>query len=332
MFTVLICLCLYFLPSIKAEYQAAMEEVPEVVVQETVIEIVTSEEVLNKEQLNIELPEGVEGKDITITNDMFTQTIWVRFAEGVDDYSEHYKVKGSSNNIANLTYYKDGEAGVLEITLDKVCDLSYSYKEGYLCLSIVDPHELYDKIIVVDAGHGDRHPGAVKKGINEKDINLSMIKQIKSVFDAAGDKNIKVYFTRLDDTNPSLMDRVELANNLKADMFISIHNNASETGRFTDENGTLVLYSPGDEGTLTSWHLAEICLENIHKATNNNKDGFKDGDYVYIVRKSEVPVVLIEVGYMTNVEELNRLIDPEYQRKVAEGVYNAVKQAIEEGY
>ncbi len=328
--TVFICVSLYFLPDIKENIIIAAQ-LAQGTVQESSIEIEEADG--SGEQLNIELPEGADGKDITITNDYLSKTIYVRFAEGVDNYSENYSVRGSSNNIANLSYYKDGEAGVLAITLDKVCELSYYYSDGYLCMNIIDPHDIYDKIIVIDAGHGGSMPGAVKRGVYEKDLNLAIVLQLKELFDEADDDSIKVYYTRLDDTNPSLFARADLANYVDADMFISVHNNSSSSGRFTYENGTMVLYSPGEEDeACNSERLAQICLENVNASAGTNDLGLVKGDDIYIVRSSNVPVALIEVGYMTNTEELENLSDPEFQRQVAEGIYNAIMQAYEEGF
>ena len=57
-----------------------------------------------------------------------------------------------------------------------------------------------------------------------------------------------------------------------------------------------------------------------------------EGDSIYIIRTSEVPVALIEVGFMTNKDELEKLNSDVYQRETAEGVYQAVLRAFEEGY
>lgn len=57
-----------------------------------------------------------------------------------------------------------------------------------------------------------------------------------------------------------------------------------------------------------------------------------EGDSIYIIRTSEVPVALIEVGFMTNQEELDLLNSTDYQREVAQGIYNAILRAFEEGY
>lgn len=326
--TVLICISLYFLPSVNSDAEFWLR----LIGKEVEIEIGDAILATEEEQLYIELPENFDGKNITITNDYLTQTIYVKFAQAIENYSENYSVKGGSTHVANLSYYTEGGAGVLAIRLDKVCEISYLYKDGNLCVTLIDPHDIYDKIIVVDAGHGGRMPGAVKKGIYEKTINLEIVKQIKAVFDEAGDKNLKVYYTRLDDTNPSLAERTNLSNYVDADLFISIHNNASNSGFFNNQNGTLILYSADDEGVLNSRRFAEICMDHITERAGSKNIGFADGDDLYVIRHNHVPAVLIEVGYMTNTTELNNLTNPEYQRKVAEGIYNAVMQAYEEGY
>ena len=92
------------------------------------------------------------------------------------------------------------------------------------------------------------------------------------------------------------------------------------------------MYSADDVGEFNSRRFAEICLEHITESAGSKKIGIRDGDDLYVVRYNNAPAILIEVGYMTNTTELNNLTNPEYQRKVAEGIYGAVMQAFEEGY
>lgn len=328
--TIAFCAILYFMPTVKEGFAAAVEKVPETLMQET-SSVQIEETVLQKNQLNIELPENIQGNDVEIVNDYISHTVYIRFSEAVDNYSEQYTVHGSSNHIANLSYYNEGEEGVLEIKLDKACEHFYSYKDGFLCMEFKDLHEVYEKIVVIDAGHGGRQPGAVKKDICEKNLNLDIVLKLKDLLDTVDEKKMKVFYTRLEDVNPSLAERSEMANDLEADLFISVHNNASASGKFNSENGTMVLYSP-DENDDSSKRLAQICLENVNASTGSKRLGLVKANDIYIVRTSEVPVALIEVGYMTNTEELNNLCDPAYQQKVAQGIYNAIMQAFEEGF
>lgn len=70
-----------------------------------------------------------------------------------------------------------------------------------------------------------------------------------------------MYYTRTSDTNPTLDQRVQLANKANADLFISVHNNSDATGNFTKVKGTQVMYSESDDAKLSSKKLAEICLK-----------------------------------------------------------------------
>ena len=120
-----------------------------------------------------------------------------------------------------------------------------------------------------------------------------------------------------------------IRNNLQADIFISIHNNSQGEEEFNEYNGTRVLFS--EKRKEKSKPLAQICLEHVLKETGSKDQGLVKGDYVYIVRASKVPVALIEVGFMTNEQELEKLASSSYQKKVAKAVYNAIIEALEEG-
>ncbi len=190
------------------------------------------------------------------------------------------------------------------------------------------PRDVYDKVVVIDAGHGGRAVGANKQGINEKDIDLAIVLKLKEIFDNS-DQNIGVYYTRTDDSNPTFDQRVQLANKSDADLFISIHNNSTRSGRMSGTSGTQVMY---DETSEASRQFAQICLEEVTGRIGSRDKGLVEGDSIYIIRTSEVPVALIEVGFMTNKDELEKLNSDAYQRETAEGVYQAVLRAFEEGY
>ena len=248
------------------------------------------------------------------------------------NYFESDPLTGSSNHIDNLSYaVSRGSSGLIEITMDQVYELDMDYDENYYYFDFLTPHEVYDKVVVVDAGHGGRAPGATKQGINEKDIDLGIVLQLKEIFDNS-DENIGVYYTRTDDSNPTFDQRVQLANKSQADLFISIHNNSTKSGRMSSTHGTQVMYSESDTKELGSKAFAQICLDHVTEALESRNKGLVEGDEIYIIRTSEVPVALIEVGFMTNQEELNLLNSTDYQKKAAEGVYDAVLDAFAKGY
>ena len=79
--------------------------------------------------------------------------------------------------------------------------------------------------------------------------------------------------------------------------------------------------------------LLAVCMLAVMMTACGSKDkGLVKGNDIYIIRTSEVPVALIEVGFMTNGEELAKLNSPDYQKQVAEGIYQAILRAFDEGY
>lgn len=306
------------------------EQVTEVIQDESNEELL-QEEIEIDAQLKIELPKQNTQNTIMINNDYLNQVVYIRFNGGIEDYFMEYGMSGSSDHIASLSYYKEKEQGVIVMGLDTVYEVEQEYLAGNLYLDFKRPQDIYDKVVVVDTGHGDRAVGAVKREILEKNVNLSIVKELKALFD--GDtQNIGVYYTRLDDSNPTLDQRVQLANKLQANLFVSVHNNAANTGGFSSRNGTEVLYSESDESELSSQRFAQICADKVSETAGSNNLGVVKGDNIYIIRMSQVPVALVEGGYMTNKEELEKLITADYQKKIAKGIYEAIQQAFEEGY
>jgi N-acetylmuramoyl-L-alanine amidase len=98
-------------------------------------------------------------------------------------------------------------------------------------------------------------------------------------------------------------------------------------------NGTAVLFDEKKETEgNSSRHLADILLEQTCDALGSKNMGLVEGNDIYIIRTSEAPAVLVEVGFMTNPTELKKLTSKSYQKTCAEGIYDGILQALEEGY
>lgn len=332
---VLVCVLLPYLPQIHTmdvearERRVAQKEYADSLMQMQNLALSEGASAdMQKGQLSIRLPQGVDGSQVQVDSDYVTQTIRVEIPGTNATYFDSYPIAGSSSYIDNLSYAKQEDEGVIEIVTDQVYELDTTYDENYYYFNFLTPQEVYDKVVVIDAGHGGRTPGATKQGVKEKDIDLAIVLQLKEIFEES-DANIGVYFTRTDDSNPTFDQRAQLANKSNADLFISIHNNSTGSGRMSGTKGTQVMYSETSE---ESEKLATLCLEEVTAALGSKNKGLVKGNSIYIIRTSEVPVALIEVGFMTNEEELELLRTEEYQRKAAEGVYNAILRAFDEGY
>lgn len=280
-----------------------------------------------RKQLRLEVPKQLSADDVSIRNQYIYQTVEVEIPNIDNSYFYEYPMIGSSDHITDIKFEADRKKGVIDIVLDGVYELDVEKQGSYLYIDFLNPHDIYDKIVVIDAGHGGNAPGATKQGISEKDIDLAITKKLQALFDADGG-NIGVFYTRLDDTNPPLESRAELANILRADLFLSIHNNSTASGRMSGINGTSVMYHAADK-TGKSKEFAQICLDNLLHTLQSQSKGVVAGDDIYIVRTANMPVALVEVGFMTNQEELDKLNSPDYQNACAQALYQSIKQMLE---
>ena len=288
----------------------------------------TLDSILKGHQIRLMLPQNVNSSNVSIEDIYVEKTIVITINGIGKEYFDDYPMRGQADNIVDVTYDSENLVGVIEITLDDVREVKMTSEGQNVYLDFVDPHDIYDYVVVVDAGHGGSVPGATKMGVYEKDINLDLVLELKKLFDES-DKNIGVYYTRTDDSNPSFANRVGLANDSEADVFLSVHNNSTASGRMSSINGTEVMYEGGDT-TGESKKFSSICLEHLLDELGSKSKGTVVGDEVYIIRMSEPPVALVEVGFMTNQKELEALQDTEYQQKAAKALYDAVLEYLEE--
>ena len=220
---------------------------------------------------------------------------------------------------------KDGMTEVV-LEFNSVYEVTAAEDAEFLYLSLVRPHEKYDRIIVIDPGHGGIDPGTSGGGYTEASINLTVGKYVKELMDEREDW--KVYYTRLNNTLPDLSTRVEFANALHADMLVSIHCNYNPVSVV---NGVEVLYSKvqGAEDTFNSKYLAELCSTYVAEETGlKERPLVERSSNLHIIKYCKMPMALIEFGYMSNRRDLSLITTEEAQRGCARAIY----RAIEEGF
>ena len=212
------------------------------------------------------------------------------------------------------------------------------------------------KRIVLDAGHGGKDPGAISRnGLEEKDINLDITKRLKTLFENQG---FEVMLTRDSDMFVELGKRAKIANNESADLFLSVHTNSSHSRRL---NGFEIYYISEDmddteRAVTTTKHFypkkierddipydAQIILWDL-LYTQNRAVSFDIANYIlkeaddtfhpkilgvkkskfYVLNKTIMPAILIEVGFLSNREEERRLQQDIYRQRIAESIAKGV--------
>ena len=166
----------------------------------------------------------------------------------------------------------------------------------------------------------------MSQGVAAKDITLEIAKALKTKLDGT---DIKVYYTRMDDSNPTAENRVKLAAATKADMMIRIEVNGDEDSK---QYGTEAVYNsrffiPG----FGSIELADLLEHQVVTAINGKANGLAEAeDADEVICDATVPAAAIRVGYLTNGQEFILLQRDDYIERIAEGIYQTILSAYEQ--
>ena len=172
------------------------------------------------------------------------------------------------------------------------------------------------KRVVIDPGHGGRDPGATTEGVTEKSIVLGVGMKIKDLMD---DSNIDLFYTRENDSYISLSDRSGMANRVSSDIFVSLHANAA--GR-EGANGIETFHFPGSDN---GQKLAGLIQSELIENTGATDRGVKTARF-HVLQRTTMPAVLVEMGFVTNPDEREKLILDSYQEKLAESIVSGINQ------
>lgn len=184
------------------------------------------------------------------------------------------------------------------------------------------------EMIVIDAGHGGKDGGSISKrdGYEEKKYTLETAVLISNCLNQLG---YKTTMTRTQDTYVALDARAEMANSLKADLFVSIHYNYASNA---EAKGVEVYYykeekTPSSSRVVSSKSLGNSVLKEIISHTGTPSRGLKQGNLA-VIRETRMPAILVEGGFLSNPGERGRIRDPQYQRALAWGIARGIDQYL----
>ena len=195
------------------------------------------------------------------------------------------------------------------------------------------------KKIVIDAGHGGKDPGAMGSQMPEKDIVLDIVIRLKKELAKAG---FNVLMTRDQDVFIPLQERAELANRKNADLFISVHVNASSSAvprgfeafylaGQSDQNKNITDLNTGVEHMFASGQQKES-IEIAHTVSRNLEQmlyletRYIKGANFRVLKVAKMPAVLLELGYVTNNTEGKLLNNSEYRQMLSESIAKGIFQ------
>ncbi len=274
---------------------------------------------------------------------------------GVNQTCKDGNLKSEEGYVVETRWAEHEEFTRLVVETDGKCVYKIDYTKGKHIIYISDKPidedvsaplpELPDieisgdaPLVVLDAGHGGYDPGAVGKDdddniiLYEKEVCLKIVKKVKVILDSKG---IDVLLTRSGDTAlgsteiTDLRARVRIANDAKADLFVSVHNNA-----FTNEkpNGTCVLYSginPNEGYGISSKELAQNIQTHMVQATGLFDRGIVARPNIVVLRETAMPAALIECAFITNPDDQKVLLSDKKLSDMAEAISIGIIESLQ---
>jgi len=216
--------------------------------------------------------------------------------------------------------------------------------------------------IMLDPGHGGWDNGAVRKGVKESDLVLKVAQDLQKKL--ASDPRIQASLTRSSDQSLTLQERLDKAQAEGAELFVSLHANAAADPRARgvevffqnhlppDEDALFLAnlenqkseiakaqgqQDPSKQGDLAailedlnrqhrlreSWQLSRLLTQQWTQSSTPSPAVIKQAPF-YVISQSKTPSVLIELGFLSNPQELVKLSSPSYQRNLTEKIFNAL--------
>lgn len=286
----------------------------------------------NRENTNyfcVPIPPDVRVEEVTVENHYMDRELWVSIEpekmSAINDFYENNGVYGNCEEVVEGHFEVEKKRICLRFKLTDVYEYHSIFENSTLYVNFVPPKEAYDRIVVIDPAYGGEDTGVVTDTVKAKNITLDIARALKAKLD---ETDIKVYYTRMDDSNPEAEYRVSLAEATKADMLIRIEVGSAKSSK---QYGTEAVYNsrffiPG----FGSVELADLLEREVVTAISGKANGLLEAEQTdTVINEATVPAAAIRVGYLTNGQESILLQREDYIQRIAEGIYQAVMKAYE---
>ncbi len=282
-----------------------------------------SETAEDQSYFRISIPDKYEGA-VQIEENLMEKTVRIALT-GITEFSfSTILIEENDDRVVKTERsYENGE-GTLLVYLDGRYACEGASEGRMLSLRFTPVREKYDRILVIDPGHGgEADTGTIAYGYEEKDLTLALAKEVKALLESELSDSY-VCLTRLGDTALSERERESFAKELGADFYISIHMDADPSSRAT--TGVSTYYNSADVRLGRAY--AEIMQSCIAKAIEGqDADAVKEDEKV-LTKEFPIPALVVEAGYLTNKQEARMLGTKEYREILAAGIAAGIEKIV----
>ena len=262
----------------------------------------------NYNQKDVIVEDGIS-LHIGETKDLSQHPDWNLSNNSVVSIDKNGQLKAIGSGTVFISQKLGNKLHVIEIYVPDSSPRYYSFYKA-------EPKSRNYYKVFIDPGHGGDDSGAPGLGSkNEDDLNLEVAMKVKKKLEA---KNIDVKMSRESDEFIKLGERANMANQYGADVFVSIHQNSADA---ESAHGIETYYHP-NKGMYEP--LAKDIQDNAINQTGARNRGVKSSNLA-VLRESNMPSSLFESGFVSNLQEYNKLINPSYQDKLATGIVEGIE-------
>lgn len=281
---------------------------------------------LNENERKVEIFLGTQERFPFLIEDESKQIKLILYGVKISDSIEY---EGEASFIQKIKIEPIPEEGpdVVAITIEinePIMGFDYQWRKKELLISVYKPtvilkdYPLQGRKIVVDPGHGGQYRGAIGPGdIHEKDVVLEIGRFLHSLLE---DRGAEVIMTRSEDVHVNLQERIDMAVEHQADIFVSIHANAHAVGAdAVNYHGHMTIYNYAHNEK-----LAEIILDNLVDKIGLPRARLWQRSDLVVLRYPQLPSVLVETAFMMHPEDNWYLLHPVYQREFAQVIMDGI--------
>lgn len=274
-----------------------------------------------KRQIRIPLQPGTKAENVVVENHYMEKELWIYVQNGGKSFYADHRLLGDFGLVEQGVCEAQNEGVLLRLSMKEILEYHSTLEDDILKIDFIDPKENYDTIVVLDPVGGGRERGVCASGCQEKTVALEVARLTAQILE---DQKVKVYLTRTEDTEVSKEARRNFAGQAGADMYLEIGLSADEDDKIygirAEYNDEYYLPEFGN----VQW--ADLVTRQVTVAASNRALGLfpaAEGDVLWDLT---IPATRISLGYVTNADERQLLEQESYQKKLAEGIAEAITE------
>lgn len=271
-------------------------------------------------QLCIPLAEGTKAEQVIVENRYAEQELWIYIEKAEESFYQQHAITGDVAPVRRGWYEVQKDGILLKLQMDTVWEYHSTMEGGNLKIAFCDPRDTYQYIVVLDPVGGGAENGITAGSYTEKEVALQVAKSAQKKVELP---DIKIYITRSEDVEVSAEQRIRLVQAVRPDLFLQI--GVSECNEDTAQYGIQAYYN--DEYFIPEFgniEWADVVTKKVTVAASNRALGLFPANEDSILAQLDMPAAAVSLGYFSNEQERELLMQESYREKLAAGIAEAI--------